>query len=93
MGPTKKRNKNQMGWRRRTERREVREIFFNLFILFVSFSDLWKSDHRNSSGKERKVFYATRATREYQKHEISPRIQVKKFGKSKCLVFLRFTAF
>ena len=49
-------------------------IFLFFFLLFISFSDLRKSDLRNSSGKERKVLYVTRATRGYQKHEISPRI-------------------
>ena len=57
--------------------RRQRRIIFLVFILFASFSDLRKSDRRNSSGKERKVLYATRATRGYQKHWISPRIQVK----------------
>ena len=55
----------------------MRDFFFNLFLLFVSFSDSRKSDRRNSSDKERKVLYATRATRGYQKHGISLRIQVK----------------
>ena len=54
-----------------------KNYFFFVFILFASFSDLRKSDRRNSSGKERKVLYATRATRGYKKHWISPRIQVK----------------
>ena len=58
-------------------RRQGRIIIFFVFILFASFSDLRKSDRRNSSGKERKVLYATRATRGYKKHWISPRIQVK----------------
>ena len=52
-------------------------LSFNFFSLFVSFSDLRKSDCSNSSGQERKVFYATRATRGYQKHGISLRNQVK----------------
>ena len=50
---------------------------FNFFSLFISFSDLRKYDRQNSSGQERKVFYAMRATRGYQKYGISPRIQVK----------------
>ena len=50
--------------------------FFN-FILFTSFLDLRKLDRRFSSGKERKFIYAMRATRGYQKHGISLRIQVK----------------
>ena len=52
------------------------ERFF-FFSLLVYFSDLRKSDRRNSSGKERKVLYATRATRGYQNHRISQIIQVK----------------
>ena len=39
-----------------------REIYF-YFLLFISFLDLRKSDRRNSSSQERKVLYATRATR------------------------------
>ena len=50
---------------------------FIFYSLLVSFSDSRKSDRRNSSGQEQKVRYATRATRGYQKHGISPRIQVK----------------
>ena len=59
-----------------TDRRVfMREDFF--FLLFSSVLDFWKSDRRISLGKERKVLYATRATLGYQKHKISPRIQVK----------------
>ena len=50
---------------------------FIFFILLVYFSYSRKSDRRISSGKERKVLYATRATHGYQKHRISSRIQVK----------------
>ena len=50
---------------------------FIFFIILIYFLDSRKSDYRSSSGKERKVLYATRATHEYQKHRISPRIQVK----------------
>ena len=56
------------------ERRQKVLIFFSLF---VSCFDLRKSDRQNGSGQERKVLYVTRATRGYQKHGISPRIQVK----------------
>ena len=63
------------GERQRTNWRE--NCFLFIFFLFVSFSDLRKSDRRNSSGQERKVFYETRVTRGYQKHRFSPRIQVK----------------
>ena len=66
----------------RRDRRETegasRENFYFLFILFFTFfSNSRKSDRRISSGKERKVLYATRATRGYNKHRISPRIQLK----------------
>ena len=50
---------------------------FKFFFSPYYFSDLRKSDRRISSGKERKVLYATRAARGYQKHGISPRIQLK----------------
>ena len=52
-------------------------ILFFSFILLVCFLDLRKSDRQILSSKERKVLYATRATRGYKKHRISPRIQVK----------------
>ena len=52
-------------------------LFFLVFILFASFLDLRKSYRWNSSSKERKVLYATRTTRGYQKHWIFLRIQVK----------------
>ena len=75
--PLKKKQQKKASRRKgRWTCKESDDIFF-FFLLFISFSDLWKSDCRNSSGKERKVLYATRATRGYQKHEISPRIQVK----------------
>ena len=64
----------------RTDGRECpggKFFFIFIFLLLVSFSDLRKSNRRNSLGKERKVLYMTRATRGYQKHGISPRIQVK----------------
>ena len=90
VGPTKKKtikgklsNKNDRG----QIERATRFLFF-LFLLFASFSDLWKSDRRISLGKERKVLYATRAMRGYQKHRISPRIQVKIW---KILNFLFFS--
>ena len=44
-------------------------IFF--FLLFASFSDLQKSDHRFSSGLKEKLIYAKRATREHQKVGVS----------------------
>ena len=67
-----------------TERKlENRKVFKN-FSLFVSLFNSRVSNRQNSSGQTRKVLYATRATREYQKHEISPRIQV---NISKIIVF------
>ena len=71
-----KKKRIKIEWDGEDGQRGVRcERFF--FSLLVSLSDLRKSNRRNSSGKERKVLYATRATRGYQKHGISPRIQVK----------------
>ena len=55
----------------------LRFYLFIYFSLFNSLSDLRKSNRRISLGQTRKVLYATRATRENQKHEISQRIQVK----------------
>ena len=40
---------------------------FLLFLLFVSFLDLRKSDCRFSSGLKAKLIYAMRATRGHQK--------------------------
>ena len=62
------------GGRGRTEcgRTNWREVFlFIFFLLFVSFLDLWKSDRRFSSEQKKKLVYATRATRRYQKLSIS----------------------
>ena len=79
--PLKEKEKiNKKGMGGRTDGRErggERERILKKISLFVSFPDLRKSDRRILSGKGRKVLYATRATREYQKHRISPRIQVK----------------
>ena len=55
--------------RGRTKIREGEVLIF--FLLYSFLSDLRKSDRRISSSKERKVLYATRAMRGYQKHEIS----------------------
>ena len=46
-------------------------FFFLLFFIFVSFSYLRKSDRRFSSGLKAKLIYAMRATRGYQKVEVS----------------------
>ena len=40
---------------------------FLLFLLFVSFLDLRKSDRRFSSGLKAKLIYVMRATRGHQK--------------------------
>ena len=42
-------------------------IFFLFFLLFVSFSDLRKSDRRFSSGLKAKLIYVMRATRDTKK--------------------------
>ena len=50
----------------------MRERDFNfIFLFFVSFSDLWKSDRKFLSEQKAKLVYATRATRRYQKLSIS----------------------
>ena len=45
--------------------------FYFYFLLFVSFSDLRKLDHRFLSEQKAKLVYATRAMRRYQKLSIS----------------------
>ena len=49
-----------------TENELERDLFYFYFLLFVSFSDLQKSDSRFSSEQKEKLDYATRATRKYQ---------------------------
>ena len=66
---------------------------FYFFIFFSSLFDTWSFDRQNSSGQERKFIYSTRDTREYQKHGISPRIQVRSSKNSKLQYFLRSKAF
>ena len=62
--------RGQMAWGR--ERHLGRENFkFYLFILFASFSDVRKSDHRFSSGLKAKLIYAMRATPGHQKVGVS----------------------
>ena len=46
----------------------------------TSLYDLRRSVGRFSSGQELKIIYSTKVMRGYQKHEISPRIQVKSSG-------------
>ena len=72
--PLEKKSQMERGTNRMTERRKK---ILNFFSLFISFSDLQKSDRRNSSGQEQEVLYLTRATRGYQKHGISPDFHVK----------------
>ena len=57
-----KKSQKRNGERKRAYKREI-FLFFNFF---VSFSDLWKSDHRFSSEQKTKLIYATRATRGLQ---------------------------
>ena len=59
-----------MRWTREKERGEERDIF-NFFSLFVSFSDLWKSDRTFLSEQKAKLVYATRATRRNQYLSVS----------------------
>ena len=70
-----------------------REILILILFLFASFFDICSFDSRNSSGQERKFIHSTRATREYKKHGISPRIQVRSSENLKFRYFLRSTAF
>ena len=55
--------------RRREEERvgERRDFLFFIFLLFVYFLDLRKSDCRFSSELKAKLIYAMRATRGHQK--------------------------
>ena len=57
-------------WQRKLWEREKgsveREYYFYFFLLFVSFSDIWKSDRKFLSGLKAKLIYATRATRGHQ---------------------------
>ena len=46
-------------------------FIYLLFILFVSFSDLRKSDRRFSLGLKAKLIYAMRATRGHQNLGVS----------------------
>ena len=77
------------------EQRDERErvIFYFIFIFLSSLFDAGSFDRQNSSGQERKFIYSTRATRAYQKHGISPRIQVRSLKNPKFWYFLRSTAF
>ena len=58
--------------RRRERKGAWREnIIFHFFLLFVSFSDLRKSDCKFLSGLKAKLIYATRATRGHQNLGVS----------------------
>ena len=67
----KKKNKSPTTRDGRTERWREGETIFILYFLFVSFSDLRKSDRRFLSKQKAKLVYATRATCRYQKLSIS----------------------
>ena len=53
------------------EGRGREEKIFIFFILFTSFSYLWKSDRTFSSEKKAKLDYATRAMHRYQYLSVS----------------------
>ena len=53
------------------ERERLRGFYYYFISLFVSFSDLWKSDRRFSSGLKAKLIYATRATHGHQNLGVS----------------------
>ena len=57
----------------RGENENKKEIIFFifLFLLFASFSDLRKSDHRFSLGLKAKLIQVARATRGYQNLGVS----------------------
>ena len=61
-----KKNQSKRGRGRREEEDGREKINFLFFILFVSFSDLRKSDNSFSFGLKAKLIYATRATRGHQ---------------------------
>ena len=62
-----------MGKRKKRREKEEREAPTSLY-------DLWRSVGLFSLGQELKIICSTKATGGYQKHEISPRIQVKSSG-------------
>ena len=49
----------------------MERFLFLFFLLFISFSDLQKSDHRFSSELKVKLIHAARATPGYQNLEFS----------------------
>ena len=79
MDPNKNNNNNNKDKKktniekRKREARGERDNVFDFFFLFASLFNIWSFDCRNSLGKERKMLYSMRATREYKKQGISPR--------------------
>ena len=57
--------------KRKGERKRMRDFFFFLISLFISFSDLWKSDRRFSLGLKAKLIHTTRATCGHQNLGVS----------------------
>ena len=51
--------------------RERERDFYFIFFLFISFSDLRKSDRRFLSEQKAKFDYVTRVTRRYQYFSVS----------------------
>ena len=82
-----KNNKNPTAGDRRIERWREGETIFILYFIFVSFSDLRKSDHRFSSDQKAKLVYTTKATRRYQKPSISSH-----FKRKEIFLFVLFRA-
>ena len=67
-----KRKIRRNGWGAWRERERENLIFFISF--FTSFSDLWKSDRRFSSGLKTKFIHATRVTHGYQNLGVSSKL-------------------
>ena len=56
----RKKDKKSKGMRQtdgQNARRESDDIFYFIFLLFISFLDLWKSDRRFSSKQKAKLDY------------------------------------
>ena len=70
---TSKKKKSNGGGASQREGVEIEgeKILFFIFSVFVSFSDLRKSDRRFLSGLKAKLIYATRATRGHQNLGVS----------------------
>ena len=71
----------------------VREDKFLFLFSSLLFSIYVVSTVGICRAKKEKFIHSTRATREYQKHGISPRIQVRSSENPKFRYFLRSTAF